>query len=84
MANSQDILIGKKARRAFIALYMYTLFLFVFNKSQHDLTDQSRRFKKFNKIRLGSKLLLSLIYGSGWNWCIPGFDENKTQHWALF
>ena len=26
---------------------------------------QSRRFKKFKKIRLGSKLLLSLIYGSG-------------------
>ena len=25
----------------------------------------SRRFKKFKKIRLGSKLLLSLIYGSG-------------------
>ena len=73
---------------------------------------QSRRFKKFKKIRLGSKLLLSLIYGSGfriyvasifqqnlvhktglmlylvdfhsWNWCILGFDENKTQHWALF
>ena len=20
----------------------------------------------------------------GWNWRIPGFDENKTQHWALF
>ena len=18
-----------------------------------------------------------------WNWLIPGFDENKTQHWAL-
>ena len=41
MANSQDIWIGKKARRAFIALYMYTLFLFVLNKSQHDLTDQT-------------------------------------------
>ena len=20
----------------------------------------------------------------GWNWRIPGFDENKIQHWALF
>ena len=29
------------------------------------LSKQSRRFKIFKKIRLGSKLLLSLIYGSG-------------------
>ena len=53
MANSQAILIGKKARRAFISLYIYTLFLFVFNKSQHDLTDQTEFLLwKLSQVRL--------------------------------
>ena len=83
-----------------------------FSLLKKNLLNLSRRFKKFKKIRLGSKLLLSLIYGSGfrievasifqqnlvrktglilyftdfhsWNWRILGFDDNKTQHWALF
>ena len=29
-------------------------------------------------------LMLYFADFHGWNWCIPGFDENKTQHWALF
>ena len=62
------------------------------------LCNQSLRFKKFGKIRLGANLPLGFIYDlsfrilfsiyladfHGRNWHILGFYDNKTQHWALF
>ena len=95
----------------------YRRFIYIGNscfcqKTKIPLLGLSPRFKKFWKIRLGSKLSLGLIYGlsfqiqaasyfpQSWvqktelifyladlhsrNWRIPGFYENKTQHWALF
>ena len=48
------------------------------------LVNLSRGFKKFKKIRLGSKLLLSLIYGSGFRiWVASIFQQNLVHKTGL-
>ena len=36
------------------------------------------------RIQAASYFPQSWVHKTGRNWRIPGFDENKTQHWALF
>ena len=48
------------------------------------LVTLSRGFKKFKKIRLGSKLVLSLIYGSGFRiWVASIFQQNLVHKTGL-